>query len=100
MIAAQHGHEEAVRWLALAGARTEDTDKALGTTALMFACIGGHHLAVRELLAAGAAADVRFDSEDNKVWDFFFFFGIMGVERACLSCIFMTKRQQHRKSTP
>ncbi|CAN0239476.1 unnamed protein product, partial [Ectocarpus sp. 6 AP-2014] len=36
MIAAQHGHEDAVRWLAVAGARTEDTDNSLGTTALMF----------------------------------------------------------------
>lgn len=67
MIAAQHGHEEVVKWLALAGARMEDTDKSLGTTALMFACIGGHHLAARELLRAGADADVLFDSEDNRV---------------------------------
>ncbi|CAM9681159.1 unnamed protein product [Scytosiphon promiscuus] len=81
MIAAQHGREEAVRWLALAGARTEDTDRALGTTALMFACIGGHHLAVRELLAAGAAADVRFDSDDNKVTPLMFAVQYCGVAR-------------------
>ncbi|CAN0382113.1 unnamed protein product, partial [Ectocarpus fasciculatus] len=59
MIAAQHGHEDAVRWLAVAGARTEDTDNSLGTTALMFACIGGHYRVVHELLKANADADVR-----------------------------------------
>lgn len=88
MIAAQHGHHGAVKWLALAGARTEDTDNGpsaggggLGTTALMFACIGGHYLAVRELLAAGARVDVRFDSEDNNVTPLMFAVQYCGVAR-------------------
>lgn len=81
MIASQHGHEECVRWLALAGAKTEDTDQTLGTTALMFACIGGHHKAVRALLAAKANADVRFDSEGNGVTPLMFAVQYCGVIR-------------------
>ena len=81
MIAAQHGHQEAVRWLALAGARTEDADRTLGTTALMFACIGGHHKAVRALLAARANVDVRFDSDGNGITPLMFAVQYCGVIR-------------------
>lgn len=59
MIASQHGHDEMVKWLVLAGARTEEVDKSLKTTAIMFACIGGHHKVVRQLLVAGADGNVR-----------------------------------------
>ncbi|CAM9484413.1 unnamed protein product [Discosporangium mesarthrocarpum] len=82
MLACQNGHAEVAKWLALAGANLEEKDAKMGTTALMFACIGGHYAAVRELLKAGANPDVRFDSEDNAVTPLMFATQYSGLMRA------------------
>ena len=62
MLAAQHGRNDIVQRLLRAGADTDQTDQALGWTALHWATRGEHPAVVRALITAGASPRVP----DNK----------------------------------